>query len=74
MPKHKKETHFTVEHGKKHSQLMKFGQFISYYKRKNVIKIYCKNCNLKTSLRLSLKRIAQLLIFYWKMKLLKQAI
>ena len=28
---------------------MKFGQFISYYKRKKVIKFFCKNCNLKTS-------------------------
>ena len=28
---------------------MNFGQFISYYKRKNLIKKLHKNCNLKTS-------------------------
>ena len=28
---------------------MKFGQFISYYKTKNFIKKFCKNCYLKTS-------------------------
>ena len=31
--------------------LMKFGQFMSYYKRKNFIKKFCKYCNLKTSSR-----------------------
>ena len=29
--------------------LMKFGQFMSYYKRKKLIKKFYKNCNLKTS-------------------------
>ena len=28
---------------------MKFGQFMSHYKRKNFIKKFCKNCSLKTS-------------------------
>ena len=37
--------------GSKHGQLMKFGQFISYYKRKNVVKKFLKNCHLKTSSR-----------------------
>ena len=39
---------------------MTFGQFISYYKRKNV-KTFYKNCDLKTNI-------------YWKVKFLKQAI
>ena len=30
---------------------MKFGQFMSHYKRKNFIKKFCKNCSLKTSSR-----------------------
>ena len=30
---------------------MKFGQFMSYYKRKNFIKNFYKNCDLKTSSR-----------------------
>ena len=38
--------------GSKHSLLMKFTQFSSYYKRKNFIKKLCKNCDLKTSSRL----------------------
>ena len=29
--------------------LMKSGQFMSYYKRKKIIKNVCKNCDLKTS-------------------------
>ena len=37
--------------GSKHSLLMKFGQFMSYYKRKNFIKKFDKNCDLKTSSR-----------------------
>ena len=36
--------------GSKHSLLMNFGQFMSYYKRKNFKKFY-KNCGLKTSSR-----------------------
>ena len=32
---------------------MKFGQFMSYYKRKNFIKKCYKNCGLKTSSRTS---------------------
>ena len=34
----KQEIHFTEYLGSKHSLLMKFGQFMSYYKRKNFIK------------------------------------
>ena len=37
--------------GSKHSLLMKFGQFMSYYKRKKIIKKFYKNCNLETSSR-----------------------
>ena len=37
--------------GSKHRLLMKFGQFMSYYKRKKIIKIFCKNCDLKTGSR-----------------------
>ena len=33
----------------KNSLLMKFGQFISYYKGKTFVKIFYKNCDLKTS-------------------------
>ena len=38
--------------GSKHSLFMKFGQIISYYKRKIFFKKFNKNCNLKTSSRL----------------------
>ena len=34
--------------GSKHSLLIKFDQF-KYYKRKNFVKIFYKNCNLKSS-------------------------
>ena len=34
-----------------YSLLMKFGQYMSYYKRKNFIKNFYKNCDLKTSSR-----------------------
>ena len=37
--------------GSKHNLLMKFGQFMSYSKRNNFIKIFYKNCGLKTSSR-----------------------
>ena len=37
--------------GSKQSLLMKFGQFMSYYKRKNLIKKLYQNCGLKTSSR-----------------------
>ena len=58
--------------GSKHSLLVKFGQFMSYHKSKNFIKIFCKNCGLKISSRpLCLHRIAH--SFYWKTKFLKQA-
>ena len=33
----------------KHSLLMTFDQYISYYKGKNMIKKFYKSCNLKTS-------------------------
>ena len=35
--------------GSKHSLLMKFGQFMSYKKRKNFIKKFYQNCGVKTS-------------------------
>ena len=41
----------TYNLGSKYSLLMKFGHLMSYYKRKKIIKIFCKNCNLKTSSR-----------------------
>ena len=37
--------------GSKHSLLMKSGQFMSYYKRKDFIKKFYKHCNLKISFR-----------------------
>ena len=37
--------------GSKHSLFMKFGQFMSQYKRKNFIKKFFKNYGLKTSSR-----------------------
>ena len=48
----------------------KFGQFISYYKQKNFIKKFKKNCNLETSSQA--QRIKHNL--YWNMKFLKWAI
>ena len=38
--------------GSKHSQLMKFGQFKSYYNRKKMYEKIQKNCDLRTSSRL----------------------
>ena len=49
MPKHKTRNAFYL--GGKHSQLIKFGQFMSYYRRKNFVKEFLKNCDLKTSSR-----------------------
>ena len=59
--------------GSKHSLIMKFSQFMSSYKRKNLVKKFYKNCGLKTSSRpcFCLQRIKH--NFYWKMKYLKQA-
>ena len=37
--------------GRKHSMLLKFGQFVLYYKRKNFIKTFHKNFDLKTLLK-----------------------
>ena len=37
--------------GSKYSLLITFGQFMSYYKSKNFIKNFYKNCDLKTSSR-----------------------
>ena len=52
MPKHKTRNTFLLNNlGSKHSLLMKFGQFMSDYKRKNFIKKFYKNCDLKTSSR-----------------------
>ena len=59
--------------GSKHSLLMKCGQFMSYYKRKNFIEKFHGNWDLETSSRpfLCLQRNKHNL--YWKMKLLKEA-
>ena len=52
MPKHKaKNTFLLNKFGSKHSLLMKFGQFVPYYKRKNFIETFYKNCDLKTHSR-----------------------
>ena len=53
MPKHKIKKYILLNNlGSKHSLLMKFGKFVSYYKRKNFIKKFYKKCGLKTSFRL----------------------
>ena len=51
MPKHKTRNTFYWITWEVNSLLMKFGQFMSYYKRKKFIKIFCKTCSLKTILR-----------------------
>ena len=57
---------------------MKFGQFISYYKRKKFMKKFCKNCDLKTSSwhffvrkELSITSVGK--FYERKLKFLKQA-
>ena len=50
IPKHKTNT-LVNNLGSKHSLLMKFSQFMSYYKGTNFIKKFYKNCGLKTSSR-----------------------
>ena len=70
MPKHKTKKYISRNNlGSKHSLLMKFGQFMSYYERKNFIKKFCKNCIFQVLL--CLQRIKH--NFYWKMKFLKEA-
>ena len=49
MPKHKTINTFHLK--SKHSLIMEFGQFKLYYKRKNFIKKWYKNCGLKTSFK-----------------------
>ena len=71
MPRHKTRNTFHWVTWEVNSLLIKFGQFISYYKRKKFIKKLYKNCVLKTSSTLCLQRIKHNL--YWKMKFLKQA-
>ena len=52
IPKHKtRNTFHWIKHWSEHSVLMKFRQFLAHYKRKNVIKNFCKTCGLKTSSR-----------------------
>ena len=51
MPKHKTRNTFYWIMWKVNSLLMKYGQFISYYKRRYLIKKLHKNCVLKTSSR-----------------------
>ena len=45
MPRHKRRNTFHL--GSKNSDLMKLDQFMSYYKRKKIIKKFHKNCGLK---------------------------
>ena len=51
MTKHKARNTFYWITWKVNSLLMKYGQFISYYKRRYLIKKLCKNSVLKTSFR-----------------------
>ena len=52
MPKHKTRNTFLLNNlGSKHSLLMKFGQFMSDYKRKILSKNSTKTGDLKTSSR-----------------------
>ena len=48
MPKHKKRNTKLNNLGSKHSLLINFSQFMSYYKKKCIRKFY-ENCDLKTS-------------------------
>ena len=45
----KQEMHLQNNLRSKYSMLMKIGQFMSYYKRKKIIKKFYKNCDAKTS-------------------------
>ena len=65
----KQEIHALNNLGSKYSLLMKFGQFMSYYKRKIFIEKFYKNW---FHVLLCLLRIKH--NFYWKMKCLKQVI
>ena len=49
MPMHKTKNILLNNLGSKNHVKMKFGQLISYYKRKYFFKKLYKNCNLKTS-------------------------
>ena len=51
MPKNKTTNTFYWITWELNSLLMKFGQFMSYYKKKKFIKQFCKNHSLKTSSR-----------------------
>ena len=51
MPKHKTRNTLHWITWEVNSLLMKFGQFMSYYKRKKFIKKFFKNCSVKTSSR-----------------------
>ena len=51
MPKHKTKYILLNNLENKHSLLMKFVQFVSYYQRKNFIKKFHKKFNLETSSR-----------------------
>ena len=49
MAKHKTRKYISLNNlESKHSLLLKFDQFMSYYKRKKFIKKFYKKCNLKT--------------------------
>ena len=51
MPKYKTRNRFYLITCEVNSLLTKFRQFMSYYKRKKIIKKFRKNCNLETSSR-----------------------
>ena len=73
MPKHKTRNGFYwIAWESKYSLLIKFGQFMWYYKRKSFLKKFYKNCNLETISRPSCvcKKIKHNLCC--KMRFLKQ--
>ena len=72
--KHKTRNNILLNNlGSKHSLLIKFGQFMSYYKREKFIKKYYKNCDLKTSSRPFCVCKELSITSNWKMKSFKQA-
>ena len=74
MVKHKKNSILRNKLGRKHNLLMKFGQFMSYYKRRKFMKKFYKNCDLKTSPRFACVRKELGTTSIGKWNLLRQAI
>ena len=68
MPKHETRKRFHWIIWEVNSLLMKFAQFISYYKRKSFIRKFYKTCDLKTSSTLFCV-CKELNKTYWKWKL-----